>query len=125
LRLKWGENYSPEELYYLEQLFRGILSTQNVNGVLPIDQALKLCKISLEIDSKIREDQDVDKILKSYDTLIKIANFTPKNSKNTNNLDSIGELGAYLEKTGFINKFYDGVKRDTVDITIDNIQQFN
>ena len=89
-----------------------------------MDQALKLCKLSLIIDSRIREGADIDKMLGSYEKLVKIGEFTPKNAKNAEDFDSIGELAAYLEKTGFVNKFYDGVKRDIVDITMNNIQTF-
>jgi len=39
LEQKWGENYSREELIYLEDLYNGILATQNVNGALQIKQA--------------------------------------------------------------------------------------
>lgn len=34
------------------------------------------------------------------------------------------ELVSYLEKTGWVNRFYDGVTRDVVDITMRNIQDF-
>lgn len=125
LQVKWGANYSWEELDYLENLYNGMLSSQNVNGALQTDQALKLCKISLEIDNKIREGSDFDKLLSSYDKIIKSGDFTPKNVKNGSDFDSVGELYAYLEKTGWVNKYYDGAKRDVIDETIANIQNFN
>jgi hypothetical protein len=50
---KWGP-YEDEEYIYLENLLKGLMSTQNVNGALQLDQALKVCKISLELDSRIR-----------------------------------------------------------------------
>lgn len=124
LKTKWGSNYDDEELQYLERLFQGVQNTQNINGDLQMDQALKLCKLSLIIDSRIREGADIDKMLGSYEKLVKIGEFTPKNAKNAEDFDSVGELFAYLEKTGFVNKFYDGVKRDIVDITMNNIQTF-
>jgi hypothetical protein len=31
---KWGGNYDDEALEYLEQLFNGLMTTQNVNGAL-------------------------------------------------------------------------------------------
>lgn len=124
LQQKWGPNYDDEELNYLEQLYNGILATQSVNGGLQDDQAIKLCKISLAIDSKIREGQDPDKLLASYEKLVKIAEFTPKNVKNAYDFDSVGEVFAYLEKTGFENKFYDGVPRDVVDVTMNEVQNF-
>lgn len=125
LKEKWGFNYDDEELQYLDNLYNGLLMTQNVNGALSTDQAFKLCKISLEIDGRIREGVDFDKLLSSYDKLVKIADFTPKNAKNANNFDSVGELIKWLEKKGFKAKFYDDVTRDIVDETIKNIQSYN
>lgn len=125
LRERWGQNYDEEQLRYLENLYNGLMTTQNVNGALQVDQALKICKMSLEIDSRIREGVDFDKLLASYDKLVKAAEFTPKNVKNINDFDSVGELVKWLEKRGWKNKFYDGVTRDIVDETIKNFQNFN
>lgn len=126
LKRKWGSNYDDEELLYLEDLYAGMTVSQNINGALQIDQAKKLCKLSLEIDSRIRAgDKDVDKILSSYDKVIKTAEFTPKNAKNAVDFDSFGELALWLEKRGFVNKYYDGTTRDVIDETLKNIQSYN
>ena len=100
LQEKWGFNYDDEALHYLENLYDGLLLTQNINGALQSDQAIKICKISYEIDCRIRAGADFDKVLKSYDTLVKTAEFTPKNTKNANDFDSVGELVRWLEKAG-------------------------
>ena len=125
LEEKWGYNYDEEALAYLENLYDGLLLTQNINGALQGDQALKICKISYEIDCRIREGQDFDKLLASYDKLVKTGEFTPKNVKNASDFESMGELCRWLEKRGFINRFYDGETRDVVDETIKNIQNWN
>lgn len=125
LREKWGANYDEEALTYLENLYAGLLTTQNINGALQADQALKICKISYELDCRIRAGEDFDKILKGYDTLVKTAEFTPKNVKNANDFDSVGELFLWLEKRGWKNKYFDGIGRDIVDETIQNIQAYN
>lgn len=126
LRKKWGANYSDEELTYLEDLYKGLLLTQNVNGALQIDQAQKICKLSLEIDSRIRAgDKEVDKFLSSYDKLVKTAEFTPKNTKNAIDFDSFAEVGHWLEKRGRQNKFYDNTTRDIIDETLKNIENYN
>jgi len=57
--------------------------------------------------------------------LVKAADFTPKNVKNINDFDTVGELVRWLEKKNWKNKYYDDVKRDVVDETIANIQNFN
>lgn len=125
LRRKWGANYDLEALQYLEDLLNGLLNTQNISGKLQLDQALKICKMSYEIDRRIAEGSDFDKLLSSYDKLVKTAEFTPKNSKNINDFDTTGEVFKYLEKCGWKNKFYDGVSQDVVDETLKNIQAFN
>ena len=126
LQKVWGGNYSEEELFYLEDLYKGLLVTQNVNGALQIDQARKLCKFSLEIDSRIRAgDKDVDKFLSSYDKLVKIAEFTPKNTRNAVDFDSFAEVGMWLEKRGRQNKFYDNTTRDIIDESLKNIENYN
>ena len=125
LQEKWGFNYDDEALTYLENLYDGLLLTQNINGALQGDQALKICKISYEIDCRIRAGEDFDKLLASYDKLVKVGEFTPKNVKNASDFDSTGELFRWLEKRGWVNSFYDGETRDIVDETIKNIQSWN
>ena len=125
LQDRWGANYDDEALRYLENLYNGLMTTQNVNGAPQVDQAIKICKMSYEIDNRIREGSDFDKLLASYDKLVKAAEFTPKNVKNINDFDSVGELIKWLEKRGWKNTFYDGVTRDIVDETIKNFQNFN
>jgi hypothetical protein len=56
--------------------------------------------------------------LKAYDDLSKLANITPKAVKDANEFNSVGEIFAWLEKKGWINKYYDGAIKDEVDFTI-------
>lgn len=123
-RRKWGMGYDEEQLEYLENLHLGLINSQNVVGALNEDQALKLCKISLIIEEKIRGGVDFTKDLKAYDELAKLSNLTPKNVKDANEFDSFGEVYAYLEKTGWQNKYYDGAVRDEVDNTEKNIKNW-
>lgn len=121
-RQKWGQTYDDEELEYLENLHQGLLNSQNIVGALNEDQALKLCKISLIIEQKIRAGTDFTKDLKAYDDLSKLANITPKAVKDANEFNSVGEIFAYLEKKGWMNKYYDGAIKDEVDFTIKDIK---
>lgn len=123
-RRKWGMEYDEEQLEYLENLHSGLLNSQNVVGALNEDQALKLCKISLIIEEKIRGGVDFTKDLKAYDELAKLSNLTPKNVKDANEFDSFGEVYSYLEKVGWQNKYYDGAVRDEVDNTEKNIKNW-
>ena len=89
-----------------------------------MDQAQKICKMSYEIDRRIEEGSDFDKLLASYDKLVKAAEFTPKNVKNINDFDTFGEAVRWMEKNGWKNTFYDNVTRDVVDETLKNFQSF-
>ena len=80
--------------------------------------------MSYEIDRRIEEGSDFDKLLASYDKLVKAAEFTPKNVKNINDFDTFGEAVKWMEKNGWRNRFYDNVTRDIVDETIKNFQNF-
>ena len=124
LKKMWGANYDDAALDYLDMLYQGLLSTQNINGKLQMDQAQKICKMSYEIDRRIEEGTDFDKLLASYDKLVKAAEFTPKNVKNINDFDTFGEAAKWMEKNGWRNRFYDNVSRDIVDETIKNFQSF-
>ena len=124
LQQKWGFNYSEEELIYLENLLIGIMKSQDVNGALSLDQAKKLCKVSWLIEARLRAGEDIDKMLSSYEKLTKIADFTPKNAKDINDFNSVGELFAWLEKRGWSNKYFDGVTQDIVDATMKNMQTY-
>lgn len=124
LREKWGGHYDVEALSYLETLYEGIVQTQNIGSALNGDQALKICKISYEIDVRIQEGKEFDKLLASYDKLVKAAEFNSKNAKNASDFDSIGELCIWLEKRGFKNSYYNDVTKDVVDETIKNVQNW-
>ena len=124
LRLRWGQSYDEEALIYLESLYNGMLSSMNISGSLQMDQAQKLCKISLDIDERITAGVDVDKPMASYERLAKIANFTPKNIRSDSDFSSFGEVVAWEEKRGWLNPHYDNVNRDIVDETLRSSQSF-
>lgn len=122
---KWGDRYSETEYQYLEDLYQGVLDTQPVSSPLIEDNARKICLVLLLIDEKIREGQEFDKLLKSYDSLMKIAGFSAKESKETGEIESVGEVAAYLEKKGWMNKYHQDEPKDIVDLTIAEIQLNN
>lgn len=124
LKLRWGQNYDEEELVYLENLYNGLLSSQNVVGALQTDQAQKLCKMSLNIDERIRAGTDFDKLMGSYEKMAKVADFSAKNAKSDAEFSSMGEIVAWLEKRGWINTWYDDANRDIVDEVIHSNQAF-
>lgn len=122
LSRKWGLNYDETDLVYLENLYIGITATSSVIGALNDDQVLKLCKVSLIIEEKIRAGQDFDKELKSYENLCKLAGVTTQSVKEGSEFNSTGELWAYLEKLGYKAKYYDGAVKDEIDKSMKDIK---
>ena len=125
LRNTWGGEYTEEELEYLENLYNGVLATQSVTGALQMDQGRKVCKMSLSIDRLIEAGEDPSKMTRAYDRVVKMANFTAENVKDANDFSSFGEAFAWLERRGWVNKFYEGESKDIVDGVLDSLETFN
>lgn len=121
LQKRWGYDYDDQHLEYLENLYTGITNTAGIVGALNEDQVLKICKVSLIIEDKIRTGQDFDKDLKSYESLCKLAGVTSEIIKDGNEFNSTGEIFAYLEKQGFKPQYYSGAIKDEVDKTMKDI----
>ena len=118
--------YTVDQLEHLQNLYVDLERTQNIATGAQADQAKKLCRLSLDMDIAQRnhELELYVKLMGAYEKLVKVAEFTPRSSQSNASFESVGELVAFLEKTGFINKFYDGEQRDIVDKTIKNQQIF-
>lgn len=122
LQRRWGLEYDEQDLNYLENLYTGITNTAGIVGALNEDQVLKLCKISLIIEQKIRGGTEFDKDLKSYENLCKLAGITTQAIKEGSEFNSTGEVFAYLEKLGYKANYYDQAVKDEVDKTMKDIQ---
>lgn len=118
---KWGPNYDDQSLIYLENLYEGIVNTAGIVGALNDDQVLKLCKVSLIIEDKIRANMEFDKDLKNYENLCKLAGVTTQAIKEGSEFNSTGELWAFLEKLGFKPKYYHGAVNDEVDKSMKDV----
>lgn len=125
LRRKWGQHYDEEELEYLENLHIGLTQSQNIVGALNENQALMLCKITLVIEEKIRAGEDFSKELKSYDELAKLANLTPKTVKNSEEIESVGELFSWAELNGKKIDYTLPHNHDEIDFLEKNIKNWN
>ena len=121
LKKKWGDNYTWEELINLEEFFDNLGKNYPIITQIQRSTGMDLAKLSLRISKKISSNLDVDKDISSYDRLMKVGGFTKDNIADLNNFESLGELYAYLEKTGWINPGYKGEVKDIVDQTQKNI----
>jgi hypothetical protein len=123
LRARWSDSYTVEEYQWLENLYTQIVATQNVSTPILQDYAKDYCEISLRIKKKIRNGEDVKKEMDSRDNIIKVAGFEAKNAINVGDFDSVGELITYFVKKGWQPNWAQE-KKDVVDFTMHNIQQY-
>lgn len=128
LRLKWGRGYSWEERVRMEQLYKDMISSYDIQGAGHKDTLIMVCKTSLKANQLI-DAGDIDgfqKMQKAYDSLMKSGKFTAAQNKGESGefVDSIGELVALCEKEGFIPRYYTDGPQDKVDRTLQDLQQY-
>lgn len=124
LRTLWGDDYHRDELAYMDRFYKGLCESHNIITEIQRDNARNLAKLSVRISQRISKGMEVDKDIRSYSELMKTGGFTQENIRNMSDFESVGEVMAYLERTGWRNPYYNGAPQDQVDETIANIQNF-
>lgn len=130
LALKWGLLYKPSEWVKMEETYNQYATEYEMS--VDREQALKsICKISLKMDKAL--DIDDVKTYKDlsvvYDQMRKSAKFTEAQNKEeqTRDIDSIGELVAFVEQQGGAIPCYEDTieyPQDKVDFTIKDIKTY-
>ena len=126
--LKWGEQYTFEELLKLDSIYTRTLRANNITNPMQKEAVKTLCKLQIEMDEAIRAKDA--KAIKDFSSAW--ANFAKQadlenmiNETKTEDITTVAELYDYMEKNGFQFKFYDGFDRDEVDRSIKDIQDTN
>lgn len=90
------------------------------------DMVRKLAKLSAIADHCISEgdNKEATTVLQSYNTLMKELGISTQTASDENTIESLSELVAYLEKTGFLLNYKISENRDIVDKTISNMEQY-
>lgn len=128
LRKKWGhiDGFSLEEYMRMEEYERHTLSHYPFKDEARRDMVRKLAKLSAISDHCIAngDNKEATTVLQSYNTLMKELGISTQTASNENTIESLSELVAYLEKTGFLLNYKITENRDVVDKTIENMQQY-
>lgn len=128
LRKKWGhvDGFSLEEYIRMEEYERHTLSHYPFKDEARRDMVRKLAKLSAIADHCISngDNKEATTVLQSYNTLMKELGISNNTSTDENTIDSLSELVAYLEKTGFLLNYRITENRDIVDTTIENMKQY-
>ena len=84
LRLKWGSDYRPSEWVRMEQLYRDMMTSYDIQAAGRKDTLIMICKASLKTN-QLMDAGDIDgaqKMARMYDSLMKSGNFDSWSMKN-------------------------------------------
>ncbi len=128
LRKKWGhiDDFKLEDYMRMEEYERHTLSHYPFKDEARRDMVRKLAKLSAIADHAMSrgDNKEATTILQSYNTLMKELGIRTETAKDENTIDTLSELVAYLEKTGFLLNYRINENRDIVDKTLENMQQY-
>lgn len=130
LLVKWGITYTPTEWVKLENTYQKYAAEYELN-VDREESLIQICKVHLKMDKALdTEDyQGYQKLATVYEQLRKSAKFTEAQNKEeqTRDIDSLGELVAFVEREGgAIPQFDDPIEypQDKVDFTIKDMKNY-
>ena len=126
-QIKWGQNYTFEELIQLESLFTSTLNSNDVSNPMQKDAIKKACKMSIALDRAIvsGDSKEINELSKAYQNFVKTAKIDDIITASSQDvISNVAQLVQYIEDSGFQFEFYDNVDRDIVDKSLKDMQQF-
>ena len=123
LRKTWSAAYKPEQLMWLEDFYNKIVATQNVSTPILQEKARDFCELQLHIKEGLRKNDDVSKMMKQADDIVKTYGFTATNAKSAADFESVGELMVYYGKKGWHPNWHTE-PQDSIDFMMENIQNY-
>ena len=123
LRKIWSAAYKPEQLIWLEDFYNKIVATQNVSTPILQEKARDFCELQLHIKEGLRKNDDVSKMMKQADDIVKTYGFTATNAKSAADFESVGELMVYYGKKGWHPNWHTE-PQDSIDFMMENIQNY-
>lgn len=130
LALKWGLFYKPSQWVWLEKKYQEYASQYELS-VDREDVLRKICKVSLKMDEALDlgDTKTFKDLSVTYESLRKSGKFTEaqKQEEERREIDSIGELVAFVEREGgAIPCYKDPIEypQDKVDFTIRDMKHY-
>lgn len=125
-RIKWGTNFTFEELIQLENLFTTTVGSFDINNPMQIDAIKKACKASLLLDKAMFEGNidQIKNLTSAYQQFVSTAKIDEMiESAQTDVIRTVADLAQFLEDNNFEFTFYDNHDRDIVDKTIRDMKE--
>ena len=128
LAMKWGRLYKPAEWVELEEVYKEMMESFDIQDADTINTLILICKTNLKMNQYL-DSGDIEgfqKISKVSESLRKTAKFTAAQNKDDKDeyVDSVGELIAMCERDGFIPRYVTDVPQDKVDATLKDMNDY-
>ena len=128
LRKKWGsyDDFGVEDYLKMESYEKNTLNYYNFRDEARRDMIRKLALVSVLIDKKLAagDTREVSTLISSYQSLMKESGIQNAVQNDTETIESLSELIAFLEEQGWLMDYRVTESRDIVDATIRNFQQY-
>ena len=128
LRKKWGsyDDFGVEDYLKMESYEKHTLNSYNFRDEARRDMIRKLALVSVLIDKKLAsgDTREVSTLISSYQSLMKESGIQNAVQNDTETIESLSELIAFLEEHGWLMDYKVTESRDIVDATIRNFQQY-
>lgn len=128
LRKKWGsyEDFGVEDYLKMESYEKNTLNYYNFRDEARRDMIRKLALVSVLIDKKLAagDTREVSTLISSYQSLMKESGIQNAVQNDTETIESLSELIAFLEEHNWLMDYKVTESRDIVDATIRNFQQY-
>ena len=128
LRKKWGsyDDFGVEDYLKMESYEKNTLNYYNFRDEARRDMIRKLALVSVLIDKKLASGdiRKVSTLISSYQSLMKESGIQNAVQNDTETIESLSELIAFLEEHGWLMDYKVTESRDIVDATIRNFQQY-
>lgn len=128
LRKKWGsyDDFGIEDYLKMESYEKNTLNYYNFRDEARRDMIRKLALVSVLIDKKLAsgDTREVSTLISSYQSLMKESGIQNAVQNDTETIESLSELIAFLEEHGWLMDYKVTESRDIVDATIRNFQQY-
>ena len=128
LRKKWGsyDDFGVEDYLKMESYEKNTLNYYNFRDEARRDMIRKLALVSVLIDKNLAsgDTREVSTLISSYQSLMKESGIQNAVQNDTETIESLSELIAFLEEHGWLMDYKVTESRDIVDATIRNFQQY-
>lgn len=130
LVMKWGRLYKPQEWIQLQNFYKQMTDSFDIQDADTRSTLILICKNNLKMNQAIDQGdlEGYQKLARVSDTLRKSAKFTAAQNKQQKSefIDSVGELVDYCQKNGGeIPKLPITVDYDVVDTIINDLKAYN